>query len=275
MTDFEVSCYYKKDKKIIGAEVKVYNEDEDVIDRILITDAHGLEELESKLDNLDDTYVDKNELITALKDNVFGDDTIDVNAKTFDGHDSSYYALAEHNHNNQFAPNQHQSNISTTYGAGTGEQYGHVKVRDDLNARNLNISEALSSHQGYVINDRLTTVETTANNIAEAYYRNSMKIKIGRWSDNQGEDGTRIQVQQGSGNGIYAKLYCDKPGYDLNERDVVLVVNGIPYIRTTDNTGKTSKLTINLSKGRYLLTAFVRGMDGVYPATDIKIIEVL
>ena len=275
MTDFEVSCYYKKDKKIIGAEVKVYNEDEDVIDRILITDAHGLEELESKLDNLDDTYVDKSELINALKDNVFGDDNVVINANTFDGHDSSYYALAQHNHNNQFAPNSHASNISTTHGAGTADQYGHVKVRDDLGARNTNISEALSSHQGYLINDRLTTVETTANEAAEKYYRNSMRIKIGRWSDNQGEDGTRIQVQYGAGNGIYAKLYCDKPDFNLNERDVVLVVNGIPYIRTTDSTGKTDKLTINLQKGKYLLTAFVRGFDGVYPASDMKIIEVL
>lgn len=275
MTDFEVSCYYKKNKKIIGAEVKVYNEDEDIIDRILITDAHGLEELEAKLENLDDTYVDKNELLTALTENVFGEQSVTVNANTFDGHNSSYYAPAEHDHKGQFAPNKHESNISTTYGAGTSDQYGHVKVRDDLNARNLNVSEALSSHQGYVLNDRLTTVEETANSVAEAYYRNSMRIKIGRWSDEAQEDDTKIQVQYGAGNGIYAKLYCDKHGVDLSEKQVILVVNGIPYARTTDSNGKTGKLGINLERGNYLLTAFIRGFDGLYPANDAKIIEVV
>lgn len=275
MTDFETSCYYKDGKKIIGAEVRIYNDEGNTIDRILITDAHGLEELETKLDTLDDTYIDKRELITALTDNVLDSEDIDLNAKTFDGHDSSYYATSEHNHSGQFAPTQHESTISTQYGAGTAEQYGHVKVRDDLNARNLNISEALSSHQGYILNDRLSGLETRSSRLETAYYRNSMRIKIGRWSDNQGEDGTRIQVAEGSGNGIYAKIYCDKPDYSLADRDVVLVINGIPYVRTTDNNGKTDKLTINLNKGNYLLTAFTRGDNDVYPANDTKLIQVL
>ena len=51
MTDFETSCYYKDGKKIIGAEVRIYNDEGNTIDRILITDAHGLEELETKLSN--------------------------------------------------------------------------------------------------------------------------------------------------------------------------------------------------------------------------------
>lgn len=275
MTDFETSCYYKDGKKIIGAEVRIYNDEGNTIDRILITDAHGLEELETKLDTLDDTYIDKSELVTALTDNVIDSEDINLNAKTFDGHDSSYYATAEHQHSGQFAPTQHQSTISTQYGAGTGEQYGHVKVRDDLNARNLNISEALSSHQGFVLNDRLNTLETSSSRLENAYYRNSMRIKIGRWNQQDGEDGTRIQVNEGSGNGIYAKIYCDKPDYSLDGRDVVLVINGVPYVRTTDNTGKTGKLTINLNKGIYLLNAFTRGDEFVYPASDTKIIQVL
>ena len=275
MTVFETSCYYKKEGKIIGAEVKIYNENGDTIDRILVTDANGLEQLEEKLNNLDSTYIDKDELVSALRDNVFDGTEVTINANTFDGHDSSYYAPYEHDHQGQFASKQHASTTPSTYGAGTSTEYGHVRVRDDLTARNPNISEALSSHQGYELNNRLTTIETSQSTLAEQYYRNSLRIKIGRWSDDAGEDGTRIQVNEGSGNGIYGKLYCDKPDYSIAGRDIVLVINGVPYIRETDDTGKTGKLTINLSKGNYLLTAFARGEDGVYPASDTKIVQVL
>lgn len=275
MTVFETSCYYKKEGKIIGAEVKIYNENGDTIDRILVTDANGLEQLEEKLDDLDGNYIDKNELISALRDNVFDGTEVTVNANTFDGHDSSYYAPYEHNHNGQFAPNQHASTTASTYGAGTSTEYGHVRVRDDLNARNPNVSEALSSHQGYELNSRLTALETDHDTLEEQYYRNSLRIKIGRWSDNAGEDGTKIQVNEGSGNGIYAKIYCDKPDYDVSDKEVILVLNGVPYTRKTDENGKTGKLQINLNKGTYLLTAFRGGYGGVYATSDQKIIQVL
>lgn len=275
MSEFETSVYYKKDKDIIGAEVRIINKTGDTIDRILITDATGLDELVEKLDNLDGNYVDNNELKTALNENIIDDEQIQVNATLFDGHSSDYYALAEHNHSGQFSPYQHPSTTASTYGAGTQDQYGHVKVRDDLNARNLNISEALSSHQGYELNNRLTTLETSSSELAEAYYNNSMRIKVGRWSDGQGENGTKIQVSEGSGNGIYAQLYCDKPGYDLSNREVVFVLNNVPYVRTTDANGKTGKLTINLNKGNYLLSVFRGGYDGVNPVSDQKIIQVL
>ena len=275
MSEFETSVYYKKDKDIIGAEVRIINKTGDTIDRILITDATGLDELVEKLDNLDGNYVDNSELKTALNENIIDDEQIQVNATLFDGHNSEYYALAEHNHSGQFAPYTHQSTTAATYGAGTQDQYGHVKVRDDLNARNLNISEALSSHQGYELNNRLTTVETSNSELAEAYYNNSLRIKVGRWSDSQGEDGTRIQVNEGSGNGIYAHLYCDKPDYDLSNREIIFVLNNIPYVRTTEADGKTGKLTINLNKGNYILSVFCRGTDGVNPASDQKIIQVL
>ena len=120
----------------------------------------------------------------------------------------------------------------------------------------------------------ISTLQSDIEDLAEKYYRNSLRIKIGRWSDNQGEDGTKIVLQQGSGDGIYAKLYCDKSDFSLNGRDVVIVLNGVPYIHTTGTTGKTDKRTINLDAGTYLLTAFIRGYDTLYPASDQKIIIV-
>ena len=120
----------------------------------------------------------------------------------------------------------------------------------------------------------ISTLQSDIDDLAEKYYRNSLRIKIGRWSDNQGEDGTKIVLQQGSGDGIYAKLYCDKSDFSLNGRDVVIVLNGVPYIHTTGTTGKTDKRTINLGTGTYILTAFIRGYDNLYPASDQKIIIV-
>ena len=124
------------------------------------------------------------------------------------------------------------------------------------------------------INAAIASLKSSADNLAEQYYKNSLRIKIGRWSDSQGEDGTKIELDAGSGNGIYAKIYCDKPGFSLSNRDVIIVLNGVPYVHTTDSAGKTDKRTINLSAGTYLLTAFMRGYDGLYPASDQKIIIV-
>lgn len=276
MVKMEVACYYKDTKdKIIGAEVTVHSEAGDVIDRILVTDNHGLEELREKLDNLDDTYVDKNELIEVLEHNVFGSDNIKVNATTFDGHDSSYYSIATHNHENQFAPLNHQDNTNK-YGSATSSKYGHVKVRNNLTQNNPNtIDEALNSYQGYLIDQRLDNVESDLATVSDAYYRNSMMVKIGRWSDGKGEDSAKIQVNANSGNGIYVKLYCDKSDYSLAGREVIMVVNGVPYSRTTDANGKSSKLNINLGKGVYLISAFRGSYDGFNTAFVQKILEVI
>ena len=64
------------------------------------------------------------------------------------------------------------------------------------------------------------------------------------------------------------------PGFALSGKDVVLVINTVPYIHTTDSTGKTDKRTINLGKGNYIITAFMRGYDGLNQASDQKIIIV-
>ncbi|MBO6274667.1 MAG: hypothetical protein J6M91_03880 [Methanobrevibacter sp.] len=125
------------------------------------------------------------------------------------------------------------------------------------------------------INAAIASLKSSADNLAQQYYKNSLRIKIGRSSDGAGEDGTRIQLNEGSGDGIYAKIYCDMPGFALSGKDVVLVINTVPYIHTTDSTGKTDKRTINLGKGNYIITAFMRGYDGVYPASDQKILQVL
>ena len=119
-----------------------------------------------------------------------------------------------------------------------------------------------------------TEINNQINDLKSTIIKNSMRIRIGRWSDGEGENGTRIEVVYQS-DGIYAQLSCDKTDFNYNNRTVVLFLNGVPYERTTDSTGKTSKLSINLEPGSYTLNAFVMGLEGLNPASDAKIINVV
>ena len=122
------------------------------------------------------------------------------------------------------------------------------------------------------VSDGLATAKTNADSTYAT--KNSMRIKIGRWSDNAGEDNTELKVNYKS-DGIYAKLYCDKSDFNYTDKEVVLVINGIPYIRKINETGKSERLGIQLERGTYVLTAFIRGYEGLNPATDMKIIKVI
>ncbi len=50
-----------------------------------------------------------------------------------------------------FNPSSHSSS-ATTYGVGTGSNYGHNKIIDNLNQSTNTNGHSLSAHQGYVIN---------------------------------------------------------------------------------------------------------------------------
>ncbi|MBA4699236.1 MAG: phage tail protein [Ruminococcus sp.] len=55
------------------------------------------------------------------------------------------------------APNNHAS-TGTGYGVGTTANYGHVKTRNDVNASSYVAGEALSAYQGYVVNNKITSL---------------------------------------------------------------------------------------------------------------------
>lgn len=68
------------------------------------------------------------------------------------------------------APTNHAS-TGTAYGVGTIANYGHVKVRNDLNAGSFVNGESLSAYQGKVLNDKLdelncTLIRTLSINLA-------------------------------------------------------------------------------------------------------------
>ena len=111
---------------------------------------------------------------------------------------------------------------------------------------------------------KITALNNTISTLSKAYLKNSLIIKIGRASDGEGEDGTKIEVNTGN-NGIYAQLYCDDSSYSLKNRTIAFLINGVTYERVTDSTGKSATLNINLDAGNYLLTAFIATEDGMNP----------
>lgn len=269
--EFETNVTSRDDEgHIIGADVNFYDDSGNRVHRVVICEEQQLQDLIDAIEHLDTRYVKPEELTTILANTA--EDTV-INATKLNDLNSASFALRDHNHN-QYCEKNHAS-TANTYGLGDASKYGHVKTRNNLTASNFISGEALSAFQGKLLNDRLASVEASSSDLAEKYYNNSLRVKVGRWSDGAGEDGTKIEVVEGSGNGIYAKIYCDKPGYDISNRKVILAINGVPYERTTDSNGKTSKLSINLSKGVYLISAFRGGYDGVNYSFTQKIVEVI
>ncbi len=267
--DIESDVYYKDEEGTIGANVLIYNDSDDIVERIVIVEEKCFQSLKDKIDNLDTAYLSKEDLISILENTA---EDVTINATKLNNFNSGDFALRQHNHTD-YCPKNHASS-GTTYGLADTNEYGHSKLRNDLNASRYVKGEALSSYQGNLLDSRVKSLEEKSTSALGAYEKNSMRIKIGRWSDSQGEDGTRIQVLYQT-NGIYAKLYCDKSDFNYEGKDIVLVLNGIPYTRTTDRNGKSERLAINLNRGTYILTAFIKGYEGLNPATDMKIIEVL
>ena len=279
---FETKIYnYTTDEKIIGAEVTVYDEDGDKIDTIAVTDATRLQELEDALDNIDTRYVEATTLNGILEN--LNEDT-DINATTLNGYQGDAFVLLSDIQNNNVSakPKSHAS-TSREYGGASTTNFGHVKLRDDLTASSYVSAEALSSHQGKVLNDRIDDVKNS--NIL-----NSLRVLIGRYEDEAGEYGTRIEADRGI-NGIYARILCEDPNFDASKLVLFLDIFGKAYEFTSDKTDanrrltnagdgtvKSGRLAIGATSptGEYILTAFCRYKDGtIYPTTTLKKIIVM
>ncbi len=57
------------------------------------------------------------------------------------------------------APTNHASQ-ATGYGLGSSTHYGHVKIIDNLSTSTSTSGEALSAHQGYELDTRVTALES-------------------------------------------------------------------------------------------------------------------
>ena len=155
MTEFKVRCYKTNSTgDSIGAEVVIYD-GEDVIDKITLVDQTRLDELTSKLDNLDSTYISVRELKDILTNSLRKNT---INATLFNGITSDKFLKIENIPNYTYTPKSHSS-TTAEYGLGTNSVYGHVKTIDNLNSETFRNGEALSAKQGYVLDEKITDLK--------------------------------------------------------------------------------------------------------------------
>lgn len=268
--DIESEVYYKDNNgDIIGANVLIYNDTEDLVEKIIIVEEKCFQNLKDRITSLDNTYLTREQLSEILENT---GETTEINATHLNGVNSAGFALRKHTHE-EYAPKNHNSTDSK-YGLGTSSEYGHCKVRNDLTAPSPVTGEALGAYQGQLLNKRLSAVESAAGTVNDNYTKNSMRLKIGRWRDQAGEDNTELKLNYQT-DAIYAKLYCDNPVFDYENRDIILVVNGVPYKRVTNRNGRSEQLNIKLDRGTYVVQAFVKGYDGMNSANTMKLVTVV
>ena len=58
MVNYKVRAFYEKDNGSVGADVVIYSDTGDVIDTILITTQCQYNQLVSRLEGIDETYID-------------------------------------------------------------------------------------------------------------------------------------------------------------------------------------------------------------------------
>lgn len=278
---FETKIYsYSADEKIIGAEVVVYSEDGDKIDSIIVTDETRLQQLEEALEVIDETYVQYTSLNSILENL---DESTPINATKLNGYQGDQFVLNSQLDNKSFKPKPHAA-PTNEYGIGNAANFGHVKIRDNLTSDTYISGEALSAHQGKVLDDKITAA--TESNII-----NSLHILIGRYEDKAGEYGTRIIAQRGT-NGVYARIFCDDPDFDASKVILYLDINGVSYEFKSTNVDANRRLTdatdipgtvvsgrlaigSGFPTGEHMLIALAKyNNNTVYPANTIKRIVV-
>ena len=280
--DTNVYKYDENTEKIIGCSVTIYSDTGDVIDTIEIADADKLHELEEALQNIDSTYIQLNQLKTILK-NIAGE--TEINATTLNGLNGSTWVTIQQLENMSFNPKPHAS-TTQTYGIGTDNNYGHVKIIDNCQKTQFVSGEALSAHQGNAliqkiatnenkINsniNRISTLEQKIENIpTKSDYR---KITIARLRNGayEGDEHLTLDLDVNFHDHVYARV-VDSNNSPISSEDVVFEINNQLYKKTTDKNGLCD-LNINLPSGKYVVTAITHNTSGRSLAHEHKVILV-
>jgi len=159
MVDYKTRIFYETETGMMGAEVKLYSEEGENIDNIIITSESKLKEIAEKVLEMDDTYIDREELTTILLN---ASETLTINATRFQGYVPGDFARALHSHS-EYAQINHSS-PQDVYGKGTPANYGHNKLINNLTSGNYVDGEALAAYQGKVLKD---SIDTAVANISK------------------------------------------------------------------------------------------------------------
>lgn len=163
MVNYKVRAFYEKDTGSVGADLVIYSDTGDVIDTLLITTQGQFNELVSRLDGIDQQYLDLNELKQYLQNT--GNTEITINATKLNGLTVDDFARQNHNHDGLYARINH-ADSQVNYGVGAPDKYGHNKVIDNCNQTAYRPGESLSAYQGKLLNDRISSVD----------------VKLGTWN---------------------------------------------------------------------------------------------
>ena len=170
---FVTRVFHENDNQVIGCEVIIYDNYNEVIDTICITDQTTLKKYIDNWDGISQYYIlrgdvelpeDLQALVDAgqptlqdILENSTGSTTI--NATTLDGSDASDFASVDHTHGSAYCITKHDSS-NQDYGISTKDLYGHCKIADRLTDSTYTEATALSSHQGYVLNESITALQS-------------------------------------------------------------------------------------------------------------------
>lgn len=170
---FVTRVFHEKNNQVIGAEVIIYDDEQQKIDSIVVADSTSLEEFQEKWENISKYYVvrgdvelseDLQELvdngeITTLQGILSNpDNTTEINATTLNGtYTASSFSPSDHEHDDKYCITNHQSS-NKDYGIATSNFFGHSKVVDNLDDSTFKEATALSSHQGYELNQKISNL---------------------------------------------------------------------------------------------------------------------
>lgn len=171
---FITRVFHEKDNQVIGAEVIIYDDDGHRIDSIIVTDKTSLEEFQEKWKNISNYYVvnedvslpsdlqekvDNGELTTLQDILKNSNNTTRINATTLNGiYTGDNFSLIDHDHDDKYCIMKHQSSTQD-YGVATSSLYGHSRIVDHLKDATFNEATALSSHQGYELNNKINNLK--------------------------------------------------------------------------------------------------------------------
>lgn len=170
---FKTRIFHENNNQVIGAEVIIYDDDQNVIDTIEITDKTTLDKIKKDWEEVSNYYVLRGDVtlpdeIQALVDagqptlqSVLAnpDNSTTINATSLNGtYTKDDFALKEHTHGDTYCVTKHDSS-NKDYGVSTKDLYGHCKIADRLTDATVLDATALSSHQGYVLNQKITQLQ--------------------------------------------------------------------------------------------------------------------
>lgn len=159
MVKYKVRSFYEKDTGTAGADIIIFDDEGDVVDTLLVTTESTYNDLVSQLEGIDEKYVDRNEVLALLQNNIYTtDEIIEINATLLGGHSSDYFAQREHNHDQLYTP------LSHTKVLGNASTAGHTKVINNLSRGSYQEGESLSAYQGKILDNKINTQVTNLNN---------------------------------------------------------------------------------------------------------------